>query len=1064
MAAERLPENPQFKKLHFSIRTLVVGIVLLSTLVTAGVAIGLHYYFARAMAIDTAVAHYQLTAHNTSSFIDAIERRATQVTRILTQYPRLISGEEDYPDMHDVFAEVMRNNPIFFSIYVGFPNGDFYEVVNLENSLDVRNGVYAAPEDRWVVNRITTEDDQRIRRIYYYDDDFTLRDIFTESSNYDARTRHWFIDARHDQVTKSPPYMFRYPQVPGQTFSMRLPGTDAVLGIDITLQSFADYLKSQPISADGEMYVYRKTGEILASNRAIVIDERLPAVTPLKLTDTQRAYLDSLDSIRISNEMDWPPIDFSVAGQPRGYTVDVLHIIGRMIDIEMEFINGYSWPELVQKFNTGDIDILQPVLATTPTSRLGPSSHTIVDLPYALVVHEKAPKITSLSELGGKTLALPEGWSLVDLIRETYPEINILLAPSTKAALEAVRDGRAFATLDAAVILRYTTQQYFIQGLQFIEHPIEPAGPLPSSFVLVFGAGFEPLREIVDGALATLNNSQTDALEEKWLADMARVQAESLASAPYAELMHTLNVPELLGQLQEVELQKDGRKSKHFVFVSPLSSSSDKADYFAIVIPADKVLGESLRRVSWSIAITIICLLLLLPISWLFAEPIVRPISTLFDKTESVRERRYSDVRYYPSAIKEIDALSRSMVVMSTSIQKHEQEQRELMEAFIQLIAGAIDEKSPYTGGHCERVPELALMLARAAAASDAPAVSDFNFNSDDEYREFRIAAWLHDCGKIIVPEHIVDKGSKLETIYNRIHEIRMRFEVLWRDAEITYLQSRAAEPEKSELFAQQLQQTRARLQEDFTFVANTNVGGEFLSEADQQRLCSLALITWQRHFDDRAGLSPVDEARVKGEPKPLPATEFLLADKPEHLIARHRDVHYDPALGIQVEVPKHLYNLGEIYNLSISRGTLTTEDRFKINEHIINTIIMLESLPFPRELARVPRYASTHHEAMNGSGYPRKLTREDLSIPERILVLADIFEALTAADRPYKKAKTVSAAIAILYKMVEDDHVDRDIFEFFLSSGIYRDYAERYLAPEQIDAVDIAYYLNRHA
>jgi HD-GYP domain-containing protein (c-di-GMP phosphodiesterase class II)/ABC-type amino acid transport substrate-binding protein len=962
--------------------------------------------------------------------------------------------------MHDVFAEVMRNNPIFFSIYIGFPNGDFYEVVNLENSNDVRKGVYALPQDRWAVNRITTEDGARIRRIYYYNDDFVLRDVFTESSNYDARTRHWFIAARQNQVTKSPPYMFRYPQVPGQTFSMRLPETDAVLGIDITLQSFADFLKRQPLSSAGEMYVYRKTGEILASNRAIVMDEALPAITPLTLTGTQRAYLDSLGTIRVSNEMDWPPIDFSVAGQPRGYTVDKLRMIGQMIGVNIEFINGYTWPELVQKFNAGEIDILQPVLATSPISRLGATSDAIIDLPYALVLNAKTPPLTNLSELAGKTLALPGGWSLIDLVRTTYPEINILTVASTKAALEAVRDGKAFATLDAAVILRYTAQQYFIEGLQFIGQPIESAEPLPSDFVLVFGAGFEPLYEIIGEALAALSEEQIVALEQKWLADMERVQSESLASAPYAELMRTLDSPELLGKLQAVKL----RGQQHFAFVSPLTFSADQADYFAMVIPAEKVLSESLRRVRWSIVLTVICLLLLLPVSWLFAEPIVRPIATLFDKTESVRERRYGDVRYYPSSIKEIDALSRSMVVMSTSIQKHELEQRELMEAFIQLIASAIDEKSPYTGGHCERVPELALMLARAAAESDTPALRDFSFNSDDEYREFRIAAWLHDCGKIIVPEHIVDKGSKLETIYNRIHEIRMRFEVLWRDAEITYLQSRATEPEKSELFAQQLQQTRERLQEDFTFVASTNIGGEFLSEADQQRLCSIAQLTWQRHFDDRAGLSPVDELRLKGEPEPLPATEFLLANKPEHLIARHRDVHYDPALGIKVEVPKHLYNLGEIYNLSISRGTLTAEDRFKINEHIINTITMLESLPFPRELARVPRYASTHHETMKGTGYPRKLTRDDLSIPERILVLADIYEALTAADRPYKKAKTVSAAIDILYNMVEDDHVDRDIFEFFLSSGIYRDYAERYLAPEQIDAVDIARYVSHLA
>src|SRR5690606_28703806 len=160
------------------------------------------------------------------------------------------------------------------------------------------------------------------------------------------------------------------------------------------------------------------------------------------------------------------------------------------------------------------------------------------------------------------------------------------------------------------------------------------------------------------------------------------------------------------------------------------------------------------------------------------------------------------------------------------------------------------------------------------------------------------------------------------------------------------------------------------------------------------------------------------------------------------------------------MEIPRHLYNLGELYNLSIARGTLTAEDRFKINEHIISTIKMLDSLPFPEDLALVPRYASTHHETLNGTGYPRGLSAEDLSIPERIMVLADIFEALTAADRPYKPAKTVSKAIAILHTMVLNHHVDRDVFALFLSSGVYLEFARRFLPPEQIDEVDISLYL----
>ena len=243
--------------------------------------------------------------------------------------------------------------------------------------------------------------------------------------------------------------------------------------------------------------------------------------------------------------------------------------------------------------------------------------------------------------------------------------------------------------------------------------------------------------------------------------------------------------------------------------------------------------------------------------------------------------------------------------------------------------------------------------------------------------------------------------------------------------------------------------------------MAECNVGGEFLAPDKIERLEEIANVQWQRHFDNRLGLSPMEELRATSPPPSLPATELLLSDKPEHIIERPQVTDYPPKFGINMDIPEHLYNLGEVYNLRVSRGTLTEEDRFKINEHMISTIRILESLPFPAELENVPRYASTHHETMKGSGYPRKLPGEALSIPERILAIADIFEALTASDRPYKKAKTISAALAIMHKMVLDNHIDKDCFRLFVTDKVYLDYAREFLPAEQIDDVDTDLYLN---
>jgi HD-GYP domain-containing protein (c-di-GMP phosphodiesterase class II) len=387
--------------------------------------------------------------------------------------------------------------------------------------------------------------------------------------------------------------------------------------------------------------------------------------------------------------------------------------------------------------------------------------------------------------------------------------------------------------------------------------------------------------------------------------------------------------------------------------------------------------------------------------------------------------------------------------------------QEALLNSFIKLIAGAIDAKSPYTGGHCQRVPEITKMLAQAACESQDPPFDDFEL-SDKEWEALDIASWLHDCGKVTTPEYVVDKATKLETIYDRIHEIRMRFEVMKRDAEIEYWQQLSAGGDNNEL-QQSLTAQLQQLDDDFAFIAECNEGGEFMSDDKIERLNQIAMRTWQRTLDDRIGISWEEAQRKnKSEKQSLPVEEHLLADKPEHIIEREDKDRMpdDNPWGFKLDVPEVKYNRGELYNLSVSRGTLSAEERYKINDHMTQTIMMLEKLPYPKHLRAVPEIAGGHHETMDGKGYPKRLTREDMSLTARMMAIADIFEALTASDRPYKKAKSLSEAIRIMSFMRNDNHIDPDLFKLFLTSGIYKKYGEQFLDPEQIDDVDINDYL----
>ena len=500
---------------------------------------------------------------------------------------------------------------------------------------------------------------------------------------------------------------------------------------------------------------------------------------------------------------------------------------------------------------------------------------------------------------------------------------------------------------------------------------------------------------------------------------------------------------------------------KKFAMVFVLSKELNSDTYLAVNVDVSAMLAPYLEKISYSIVVAVIFLVLTIPIILFMTTLIVKPIESLMVQNDRIKNRKFDKVHKIDSNIIELANLSDSLASMAGSIQEYQKSQAELMDAFIKLIADAIDAKSHYTGGHCQRVPEIATMLAKVAHDADNGVFKSFALKDEDAWREFQIGAWLHDCGKVTTPEYVVDKATKLETIYNRVHEIRTRFEVVWRDIEIQGYERLLNGEDKYAVEAWKKEEHES-LKDDFSFIAECNIGGEFMSTEKQERIKKIAKQTWIRNFDNRAGLSDVELLRFEGvKATSTPVQEDLLSDRPEHIVNRdHFNQEEYQDKGFTLEVPEHLYDYGEIYNLCIEKGTLTKEERFKIQEHVIMTIKMLENLPYPDTLKRIPEYAGTHHETMIGTGYPRGLKKEDLSIPARIMALADIFEALTASDRPYKKGKTLSEALRIMSFMSKDEHIDADIFELFLTSGIYLDYGKEYLKPEQIDEVDITKYL----
>ena len=350
----------------------------------------------------------------------------------------------------------------------------------------------------------------------------------------------------------------------------------------------------------------------------------------------------------------------------------------------------------------------------------------------------------------------------------------------------------------------------------------------------------------------------------------------------------------------------------------------------------------------------------------------------------------------------EIESLA-SQGAISLSNKRLIQDLQNIFESFIKLIATAIDRKSAYTGGHCERVPVLTMMIAEALEKQTDGKFKDFKMSEEEKY-ELKIAAWLHDCGKVATPVHVVDKSTKLETIFDRIDLIKTRFQALKDQKHVEFLSKKIKfieidKKDKIEEIEENYLKEISEIESDLEFIIKYNQGGEFMSKDAQDRIRNMGHKTW-----------------------------------------------------IQNGIEKPLLTKNEVMNLTIPKGTLNAEEREKINDHIVVTLEMLNNLPYPKHLSKVPEFAGGHHEKIDGMGYPQALSGDEMSIQAKVMAVADIFEALTAQDRPYKKGKKISESMRILGFMKDDYHIDKDIFEVFVKEKIYLKYSELFVAKDQQD------------
>lgn len=309
----------------------------------------------------------------------------------------------------------------------------------------------------------------------------------------------------------------------------------------------------------------------------------------------------------------------------------------------------------------------------------------------------------------------------------------------------------------------------------------------------------------------------------------------------------------------------------------------------------------------------------------------------------------------------------------------------DLFNSLITSIGTAIDEKSDHTGGHVRRVAELVIDIARAINESDKGSLTNV-YLDENKLKGLQIAGWLHDLGKVTTPESLLDKSKKLEKITDRAEIVSLRYD-------IAKLQVRL------EAAREMLRDGTRRLE-----VKTETMIAKKLQELDDEK-------------------------------------EFVLKWNDPMVAPDKKDV-----LRLQkIACENETLNDDELMNLCLERGTLSPQERKIVENHVVVTNKMLSQIIFPKLLEDVPSYAGSHHEMLDGSGYPNGLKGDDIPIQARILAIADIFEALTA-DRPYKDPIPLDESIAILEEMAEQGKLDPAMIQAAIDHGVFTSYAEREL------------------
>jgi HD-GYP domain-containing protein (c-di-GMP phosphodiesterase class II) len=982
-------------------------------MIVASVLIYSQYRFEKSRAVELTVETF---SDIYSSLRDTIDREnefvfnLMQVARNGESLQKWNAGDSDNLESAKELIDILSRRREAYSAYIADDSGNFLEVINLEATKGLRE-IFSSPTDsRWMVVSIWN----RMKSIVYYDENLSRLSQESMKSRYDPRRRPWYVKAmKSDDVVVTGPYLFFSINRSGLTYAVKTKDRSKILGVDFTLDQMNSYLSSLKPNGESEVFIADRHGKKIFSS-SFVEDNVTEEMTMFNSdADSNLAEIKDRKAFSVMARKDFYPYSYIEAGVMRGRCIELMKRLSVTGGFGFYFEEGDS-----ASSDSGDIDIVPCMVEGDYGSGYRPVGEPLSEVAFHYITLPGATK--------REIAVLVRGRGIDDRFKKRKGEIEYIEVASLYEAYNLLAEGRADFLLDTPVSAEYMSKFFsdstFVTMDKFVD----------LNLYIGVSSAKRDLYSTIENGLSKIDRGEMESMVGGKIGSPAG-GANDMVDTPLVKAMERGDTGKV------IEYSKDGKR-----LYGVVEKMKNDDMVLGVVLDRDFLLEPYLRYLRESSMLAFFVMLLSMPMVLLSVKFIVRPIFKIVEENKKIKRHDFEHVEKKKTHIVELDELSDSMVEMSESIVKFEKSEEKMVDSLVRLIASAVDAQSRHMGQHCRRMPMVAMDILEALDRAEDGKYADFEIGSEYEKREFEISAWLHDCGKIAIPNHVMNKSVKLEMPYNRIHEIRTRFEVVYRDIEISRL--------RGEIDDSDAERRKRRLIEDFEFVARLNIGDMCIDEEDIARLLKIADIRWIRHFDDRLGLGDEEKARYAKDPvSDTPVEEKLISDKPHHIVERRDDygIDYD---NFSMPVPGNEYDYGEIYNLSIHGGTLSEEERFKIKEHVVYTIKMLEDIPFPSRYANIPKYAGMHHETIDGRGYPRGLKGDEIPVASRVLAIADIFEALTAGDRPYKRARTLSETLEIMDGLAKRQAIDPDIYRVFVEERVFATYARENLTKEQID------------